>query len=172
MYGFYWLKKTDGFRREEVLQLWVLCTLGMLRDVYHNNAMLLRRTSDFWNEMKFSHELAAYRRKKKGVAKIPCNVGKLGHYGGYHCSWCFSPEGIRTKLMSAQADDKPRWGDYPQKTDLTYIAKLIKRGGWFDGTRPFIFNGDMRSKFYAPQYMLDNFQRFKHLLELSPGHGS
>lgn len=36
------------------------------------------------------------------------DIGTLGHYAGYHCSWCYKPEGIRTKLLSAQKDDSPR----------------------------------------------------------------
>ena len=178
MFGFYWLKAEDPgeleklpligglFRKkqrpERLLQLWVTCTLGMLRDVYHNNAMLMRR--NVWKEKLLGKEVATYQNKT-GARIRPWEVGKLDHFGGYHCSWCYDPEGIRTKLMSAQADDKPRWGDYPEKTNLTYIAKLIETGGWFDETRPFIYNGNMDSKFYAPQYMLDNFNRFKYLLE-------
>jgi len=40
--------------------------------------------------------------------------------------------------MSAQKHDKPRWGDYPEKLNLTYIEGLIQKGGWFDGSKPFI----------------------------------
>ena len=65
-------------------------------------------------------------------------LGGLGHYGGWHCSWCYQPEGIRLKLVSAQRHDKPRWGDYPEKLDLDYIAGLVETGEWFDGKRPFI----------------------------------
>ena len=71
--------------------------------------------------------------------------------------------------MSAQADDKPRWGDYPEKTNLTYISGLIRNGGWFDGSHPFIFNGnkaDGSDKFYAPQFMLENYERYKYLLQV------
>ncbi len=63
------------------------------------------------------------------------DLGSLGHYAGHHCSWCYDPQGIRTKLESAQKHDKPRWGDFPEKTDLKYIAGLIREGGWFDDTR-------------------------------------
>ncbi len=28
---------------------------------------------------------------------------------GWHCSWCFSPEGVRVKLLSAHASDTPRY---------------------------------------------------------------
>ena len=65
-------------------------------------------------------------------------LGGLGHYGGWHCSWCYEPQGIRQKLVSAQRHDKPRWGDYPEKLDLDYIARLVEEGEWFDGKRPFI----------------------------------
>ena len=70
--------------------------------------------------------------------------------------------------MSAQADDKPRWGDYPKKLELPYIEGLIKNGEWFDGTRTWKFNNDTTSKNYAPAYMLTNYDKFKYLLE-TPG---
>ncbi len=46
-----------------------------------------------------------------------------------------SLQGIRRKLESAQAEDKPRWGDYDDKLDLNYIDKLVKTGRWFDNVR-------------------------------------
>ena len=69
-------------------------------------------------------------------------------------------------MLSAQKHDKPRWGDYPEKTDVNYIAKLIRTGGWFDDTRPFIKNHpDKNPNNYAPQYILDHRDQFKYLLE-------
>jgi len=93
------------------------------------------------------------------------DIGTLDHYAGYHCSWCYSPEGIRTKLLSAQKNDEPRWGNFPEKTNLTYISHLIRTGGWFDDTNPFIRVKDSRTKFYAPKYILDNADRFTYLLK-------
>ena len=61
-YGFFWLKTEDKnelekipllgslFKKEpqeKLLQLWVASTIGMLRDVYVGNGMLLRR--NVWN---------------------------------------------------------------------------------------------------------------------------
>jgi beta-1,4-mannosyl-glycoprotein beta-1,4-N-acetylglucosaminyltransferase len=43
-----------------------------------------------------------------GNVIVPWDIGTLGHYAGYHCSWCYKPDGIRTKLLSAQKDDSPR----------------------------------------------------------------
>ena len=51
---------------------------------------------------------------------------------GWHCSWCLDVQGIRTKLTSAQNGDFPRWGDYPDRLNATYIEGLIARGVWFD----------------------------------------
>ena len=90
----------------------------------------------------------------------------MDHYAGYHCSWCYSPEGIRTKLLSAQKHDKPRWGDYPEKTDVGYIAKLIRTGGWFDDTQPFIKTSpESHPNNYAPKYILDHREKFSYLLD-------
>ena len=52
--------------------------------------------------------------------------------GGWHCSWCFDVDGIINKLISALNGDFPRWGDYPEKQNPTYIKRLIANGVWFD----------------------------------------
>ena len=93
------------------------------------------------------------------------DIGTLDHYAGFHCSWCYSPEGIRTKLMSAQKHDSPRWGDFPEKTNVSYISKLIQTGGWFDDTHPFIKVKDYKHKFYAPKYIVENADRLTYLLK-------
>ena len=102
----------------------------MLKTVYSDNGMLLRR--NVWESDLLKDKLKNYTQSGHTIKEW--EIGKLGHFAGYHCSWCYSPEGIRTKLLSAQKHDKPRWGDYPEKTDLNYIAELIKTGGWFFST--------------------------------------
>jgi len=193
VYGFYWLKAEDKneledipllgslFKKEpteKLLQLWVASTIGMLRDVYVGNGMLLRR--NVWDNKALAERKKNYKLKAqpngtfrnpvfRGGYTVPFHewdLGSKGHYAGYHCSWCYDPEGIRTKLLSAQKHDKPRWGDYPEKTDVNYIAKLIRTGGWFDDTRPFIENHpDKHPNNYAPKYILDHKDQFKYLLD-------
>ena len=60
-----------------------------------------------------------------------------------------------------------RWGDYPEKLDLGYIENLINTGGWFDGSHSLISvkRDKTPPKLYAPQYFLDNEERFEYLLE-------
>ena len=136
---------------------------GMLKTVYSDNGMLLRR--NVWESDLLKEKLKNYTQSGHTIKEW--EIGKLGHFAGYHCSWCYSPEGIRTKLLSAQKHDKPRWGDYPEKTDLKYIADLIKTGGWFDDTTPYIrVNEEKEKKFYAPPYILNHRDKFRYLLEL------
>lgn len=66
--------------------------------------------------------------------------------------------------MSAQKDDKPRWGDYPEKLEQEYIEGLIQNGEWFDGSRPFVLTNSSSDRQFAPTYVLHNSQRFGHLL--------
>ena len=174
--GFFWLKATDpsalskmpllgallaNAPSERLLQLWVVSTVGMLKNVYGNNGMLLRR--NVWRDKLLADRLRNYTAS--GHAIKEWDAGTLGHYAGFHCSWCYSPEGIRTKLLSAQKHDKPRWGDYPEKTDLNYIKKLIAAGGWFDDTQPFLPVNDKTDPFYAPKYMQDRPEQFGYLLD-------
>ena len=129
---------------------------------------------NFHNDQKqLAKPNGTYRNPEfRGGCTIPfheMDIGSIGHYAGYHCSWCYDPEGIRTKLLSAQKHDKPRWGDYPEKTDVNYIAKLIRIGGWFDDTQPFIKTSEeSHPNSYAPKYFLDNKEKFKYLLVPPP----
>ena len=71
------------------------------------------------------------------------------------------------RLLSAQKHDSPRWGDYPEKTNLTYIAGLIENGEWFDGTKPFIpVKEEDESKFYAPEFFLKRREKYRYLLDV------
>ncbi len=117
-----------------------------------------------WRDKLLKDRVKNYTAAHPGAIR-EWDAGTLGHYAGFHCSWCYHPEGIRTKLLSAQKHDKPRWGDYPEKTNTTYISELIRTGGWFDDTHPFL-RADPKDPFFAPKYVLEHRDTFKYLLEL------
>lgn len=97
----------------------------------------------------------------------PWTLGSYRRYAGWHCSWCFPPNGIQIKLISAINADKPRWGDYPEKRNLTYIENLIRFGKWFDDTdlvEDKKITTPEYDDFYAPKYIVSDFQRFKYIL--------
>ena len=79
---------------------------------------------------------------------------------GWHCSWCMDVNRIRTKLVSAQNGDFPRWGSYPEKLNITYIRGLVRRGVWFDDSS--------RMKRYdvifGPRSLLANQHRYANLV--------
>jgi len=181
VFGFYWLKAEDpgmlekvpwlgsmlsSQKSERLLTLYVACTVGMLKQVYGNNAMLLRR--NVWAHSLLKDRLANFTQSHNKPKEW--TLGNSPHYAGFHCSWCYSPEGIRTKMASAQRHDKPRWGDFPEKMDLEYIESLVSNGGWFDGKHPFIKvnRRDMQDDVYAPKYFLENEDMFEYLL-VPPG---
>lgn len=69
-------------------------------------------------------------------------------------------------MLSAQKHDSPRWGDFPEKTNLTYIGGLIQNGEWFDGTSPFLEVADWeQEKFYAPKFIMDRPEKFGYLIQ-------
>ena len=70
-------------------------SLEVLNQVYQNDSSLLRK--------------AGYYKETNGVSK---SYPELNQHGvildqisvmnaGWHCSWCFKPEGIRAKLLDA-----------------------------------------------------------------------
>ena len=78
MYGFFWLKAEDKNELEDIpvlgalfhkepkerlLQLWVASTIGMLRDVYVGNGMLLRR--NVWKNKILEERKLKYTLKCK-----------------------------------------------------------------------------------------------------------
>jgi hypothetical protein len=80
---------------------------------------------------------------------------------GWHCSWCLDAEGIRLKLVSAQNGDFPRWGDYPEKCNITYIKRLVATGTWFDD----VSTMKRRDVISGPTSLMKNREKYKHLIE-------
>lgn len=152
LYGFFW-------RQLGTLDVLSGCTVAMLLAVYKGDGILLRRR-DYYNMPGFRQY-----EKTSGHVLIPWSIGNPVHYAGWHCSWCFKPEGIYYKLISAQNGDFPRWGDFPEKRKLTYIKELIRTGGWFDGSDPEYPPSDPKEHMFAPRYLLDNFEQYRYLLE-------
>ncbi|CAG5928804.1 unnamed protein product [Menidia menidia] len=152
LYGFFWKQ----FGSLEVVSG---CTLGMLRDVYDGDGIKLRRREYY--------TMPGFRKYENdtGHILVQWSVGSPFHFAGWHCSWCFSPEGIYFKLVSAQNGDFPRWGDYEDKRDLNYIRELIRTGGWFDGSLQEYPPADPKEHMYAPKYMLEHYDRYRYLLE-------
>ena len=68
--------------------------------------MFCRR--NVWSDPLLADRLANYTKSSSssnGVRRVrEWTAGAVGHYAGYHCSWCYHPEGIRTKFVAL----KPR----------------------------------------------------------------
>ncbi|XP_040844172.1 beta-1,4-mannosyl-glycoprotein 4-beta-N-acetylglucosaminyltransferase [Ochotona curzoniae] len=152
LYGFFW--KQPG-----TLEVVSGCTVDMLRAVYGLDGIRLRRRQYYTMPNFRQYE------NRTGHILVQWSLGSPLHFAGWHCSWCFTPEGIYFKLVSAQNGDFPRWGDYEDKRDLNYIRSLIRTGGWFDGTRQEYPPADPSEHMYAPKYLLKNYDQFRYLLD-------
>lgn len=152
LYGFFW--KQFG-----TLEVVSGCTIAMLHNVYDGDGIKLRRREYY--------TMPGFRKYENdtGHILVQWSVGSPVHFAGWHCSWCFAPEGIFFKLVSAQNGDFPRWGDYEDKRDLNYIRELIRTGGWFDGSLQEYPPVDPKEHMYAPKYMLENYSKYRYLLE-------
>uniref|UniRef100_A0A8C5NZ14 Mannoside acetylglucosaminyltransferase 3 n=1 Tax=Jaculus jaculus TaxID=51337 RepID=A0A8C5NZ14_JACJA len=152
LYGFFW--KQPG-----TLEVVSGCTVDMLQAVYGLDGIRLRRRQYY--------TMPGFRQyeNRTGHILVQWSLGSPLHFAGWHCSWCFTPEGIYFKLVSAQNGDFPRWGDYEDKRDLNYIRSLIRTGGWFDGTQQEYPPADPGEHMYAPKYLLKNYDRFRYLLD-------
>uniref|UniRef100_A0A2K5HR89 Beta-1,4-mannosyl-glycoprotein 4-beta-N-acetylglucosaminyltransferase n=1 Tax=Colobus angolensis palliatus TaxID=336983 RepID=A0A2K5HR89_COLAP len=152
LYGFFW--KQPG-----TLEVVSGCTVDMLQAVYGLDGIRLRRRQYYTMPNFRQYE------NRTGHILVQWSLGSPLHFAGWHCSWCFTPEGIYFKLVSAQNGDFPRWGDYEDKRDLNYIRGLIRTGGWFDGTQQEYPPADPSEHMYAPKYLLKNYDQFRYLLD-------
>ncbi|XP_045635611.1 LOW QUALITY PROTEIN: beta-1,4-mannosyl-glycoprotein 4-beta-N-acetylglucosaminyltransferase [Ursus americanus] len=152
LYGFFW--KQPG-----TLEVVSGCTVDMLQTVYGLDGIRLRRRQYYTMPNFRQYE------NRTGHILVQWSLGSPLHFAGWHCSWCFTPEGIYFKLVSAQNGDFPRWGDYEDKRDLNYIRSLIRTGGWFDGTQQEYPPADPSEHMYAPKYLLSNYAQFRYLLD-------
>ena len=70
-------------------------------------------------------------------------------------------------MISAQRADGPRWGDFYEKLDLTFLSYLIKNGIWFDGSRILKKVSEEDDKDFAPNYLLSHRKEFYSLLQFN-----
>nr|XP_023652598.1 beta-1,4-mannosyl-glycoprotein 4-beta-N-acetylglucosaminyltransferase isoform X1 [Paramormyrops kingsleyae] len=160
-FAFHMRKSLYGFFWKQLGSLEVLsgCTVRMLAAVYEDDGIKLRRREYY--------SMPGFRKYENdtGHILVQWSIGSPVHFAGWHCSWCFTPEGILRKLVSAQNGDFPRWGDYEDKRDLNYIRELIRTGGWFDGSLQEYPPSDAKEPMYAPKYLLENYDRYRYMLE-------
>jgi len=151
VFGYFW-------QNLPYTQVVIGCTVGFLKNVYHNNSNTLRSGNIDPNAFP---ELNNYKRSHRVRLWF---FGDVDRFAGWHCSSCLDPEGIRTKFMSAQNGDFPRWGNFKEKMELSYIKSLIKDGKWFDGSTSRWVKGNMAATLYAPKYILRNWKKYKDIL--------
>lgn len=155
VFGFFW-------KQIEPTRVLIGCTVGMFRYVFNNDAYQLRST-DYQNQA--SDKLHAYIAS--GAHIYDWHMGDNGVLSGWHCSWCLPPSRIRIKLTSAINADFPRWGDFPEKLEIPYLRNLVKTGTWFDDkTRFGMLVNSQNEEAFAPQYLLNNLDKFPYLLNL------
>lgn len=154
IYGYFWLQK------ELLTSLNAGMTMGMLTHVVGLKHFDHLRS---FNKVQQLHGTELNTYMKAGGLVSNWRFGSAEYPAGWHCSWCLSPEGIRDKLISAQNGDFPRWGDYTEKLNLTYISSLIKHGKWFNGNGKFIAV-NRNDPMYAPSHVLYHPINYKHLL--------
>ncbi|XP_059098126.1 beta-1,4-mannosyl-glycoprotein 4-beta-N-acetylglucosaminyltransferase-like [Tigriopus californicus] len=151
LYGFYWRMPSSFVTQKALTSIVGGSSIQFLNKFADRDVFKLRSR--------------AYAHQTFYTPQPPLQIGSTSNPGGFHCSWCFSPAGIRVKLLSAQRADRPRWGDFPDKTRISYIHNLVRTGTWFDGSRTAFnhirFEGQSN---FAPPFIMANQKRYQHLL--------
>ena len=77
----------------------------MLRDIYKNDSSLIRRGLYYKTQMDVKPVVDNFTANGMSIEQMSVIDA------GWHCSWCFQPQGIRAKLLDAPNSDFPRFGD-------------------------------------------------------------
>ncbi len=155
IFGFYWMGQ------DMVSEIHGAVSIALLQFILNGNVYDIRKAPT--NVNRDNRKLDKYRRKFGGRIK-PWSFGSSKQHAGWHCSWCFTPKGIRHKMLSAHASDNPRWGSILGKTSLPYLENLRENGIWFDGKKTFIAVKSSAPS-YAPMWLQNNPTRFSYLLQ-------
>ena len=161
VFGFYW----SGGRQGKI-SVNGGCTLGMLRSVLQYKTYPLRNPKGLiFGAKEIASRLTTYTKSARTTSVVFWVIGEGKVAVGWHCSYCFKPEWIRVKLISAQNGDFPRWGDFPDKLNLIYLRSLIFSGKDFNGKSS--MQRSPIDEAHVPRYVLDNSLKFVHLLNKS-----
>lgn len=93
VFGFFWkVPQKDAWSiwfkgaKEMASEVNSVSTIGMLTKVLYNNAFYIRKTG-LWKFYKLRKKMKKYREEGHLVKEWV--LGSVGHYAGWHCSWCF-----------------------------------------------------------------------------------
>ena len=139
------------------------CSVAMMKQVFDGYLYRLRRATKHMTD----NSALVNRYKYKGGGRIHAwSFGSPELPSGWHCSWCFRAEGIRFKLLAAHLSDMPRWGAFPSKLALSYIRSIVEQGLWFDDETKLVETNQSDTELYAPAYIRNNADTFKHILKV------
>lgn len=156
VYGFYWRGE------DSVSTVYGAASIGMLATVFQNSLYDIRGSKK--QLPSSNHDL--FIRQYGGRIQPWC-FGNKESPAGWHCSWCFTAEGIRVKLQSAHVSDFPRYGQMQSKLSLNYIRRLVQSGTWFDDKTRFTAV-NKTEKLYAPSFVLEHGSQYEYLLQRPP----
>ena len=156
IYGFFWQVDPNVHGVAKTFEKSAV-TVQFFRDFYQYDASHIR-SDDYKTDNKM---VGKYISRNESIGPLDIQGG------GWHCSWCFRPEGIQRKLLDAPNSDFPRYGDYPGKTETKYIKRLIKYGLYFDMSHLRNDTGvnETTDADFAPPFVLKNRLQFQYLLE-------
>ena len=157
VYGFYWIGN------DHLSHAFGACSVGMLLHFFDWKLYNLRSATAEMNQNKKA--LDHFKYFHRGAVR-EWSLGKKSSLtpGGWHCSWCFPPKGIKTKLEGAHWSDLPRWGAMPSKTTEDYIMNLTIQGLWFDDRTLLLPAPPRTDEWFAPSYLKSNFEKYQYLL--------
>ena len=164
IFGFFWTVidskfGAGGYSNFETAAM----TVGFFKDFYDYDASVIKGGAFTKDNDKNKRLKQIYKERSKNIKLFECSDD-----AGWHCSYCFKPEGIRKKLLDAPQSDWPRWGDDARISSVPYIKKLIETGQYFDGK---YFRGSSNNSLteqkdpdFAPKYMILQPEKFQYLL--------
>ena len=162
IFGFFWTIIDSKFGVKRKFETAAM-TVGFFKDFYDYDASIVKGEQFNEDNEKNRKLKELYKETGNRIQLFECSDD-----AGWHCSYCFEPDGIRKKLLDAPKSDWPRWGDDAVKSSVPYIKELIKTGQNFDGK---YFRGsadnmltEEKDPDFAPKYMILHPEKYKYLL--------
>lgn len=161
-FGFFW-RHTNG-----VKSLMSGASIGLVKTLFGFHLSWLREATQLHFNKQFDKTEEYKQKSGKEISMWYMGAVReeegISNFAGWHCTYCFTVEGIRVKMMSLINEDFPRWGDDWKKLEVEDVRRRIRNGVWFDEKPEKLIPPNDR---FAPQHLVRHRKRFNYLFEMS-----
>ena len=156
-YGFYWTSSSESAHK------YGACSMSMLFHLFYWEPYRLSYAGEQTGANR--NVLDHFKYKHNGAVR-PWSFGTqdLFQASGWHCSWCLKPGDIKKKLEGSHWSFHSQWKAFPGLISEPRIKYNVAKGIWIDGKTYLISVNNTNNLWYAPAYLRNNTDMYRHLL--------